>query len=92
MQPRIMLVIAATLVVFVIGTSVAFNDQPLIKHIPNKNPSDVLRLGYFLNLNHAQAVIGVGNGDYQKALGNIKLERIILNSGPAAIEGLCRPS
>lgn len=25
----------------------------------------VLRLGYFPNINHAQAVIGVGNGDFQ---------------------------
>ena len=31
----------------------------------------ILRLGYFPNINHAQAVIGMGNGDFQRALGAI---------------------
>jgi NitT/TauT family transport system substrate-binding protein len=29
----------------------------------------ILRIGYFPNINHAQAVIGLRNGDFQKALG-----------------------
>ncbi|MDF2727916.1 MAG: uptake transporter, substrate-binding protein, partial [Nitrososphaera sp.] len=29
-----------------------------------------LRVGYFPNINHAQAVIGLGNGDFQRALGD----------------------
>jgi NitT/TauT family transport system substrate-binding protein len=29
----------------------------------------VPRLGFFPNINHAQAVIGVGNGAFQKSLG-----------------------
>ena len=29
-----------------------------------------LRIGYFPNINHAQAVIGLGKGDFQNALGN----------------------
>jgi NitT/TauT family transport system substrate-binding protein len=34
-----------------------------------------LRIGYFPNINHVQAVIGLGNGDFQKALGNnVKVE------------------
>ena len=28
----------------------------------------VLKIGYFPNINHAQAVIGIGNGDFQKAV------------------------
>jgi NitT/TauT family transport system substrate-binding protein len=48
-----------------------------------------LRLGYFPNINHAQAVIGVGNGDFQKALGkNVTLETYVFNAGPSAIEAL----
>src|SRR5574337_2090494 len=50
--------------------------------------SDVLRIGYFPNINHAQAVIGVGNGDFQNALGDVKLESQVFNAGPAAIEAL----
>lgn len=49
----------------------------------------VLRLGYFSNINHAQAVIGLGNGDYQKALGeNIEVKPHVFNAGPSAIEAL----
>jgi len=48
-----------------------------------------LRLGYFPNITHAQAVIGVGNGDYQKALGNnIELKPFTFNAGPSATEAL----
>lgn len=49
----------------------------------------VLRLGYFPNINHAQAVIGVGNGDFEKALGeNIELKPFVFNAGPPAIQAL----
>lgn len=88
MDYRVKAGIAAALVAFVIGTSAAFNDRPLGKVSGSSGPSDVLRLGYFPNINHAPAVIGVGNGDYQDALGNVRLERQIFTAGPAAIEGL----
>lgn len=49
----------------------------------------ILRIGYFPNINHAQAVIGLGNGDFQKALGNnVKVETFQFNAGPSAIESL----
>ncbi len=49
----------------------------------------ILRLGYFPNINHAQAVIGIGNGDFQRALGdNIEIKRFVFNAGPSAIEAL----
>ena len=48
-----------------------------------------LRIGYFPNINHAQAVIGLGNGDFQKALGNnITIQTFLFNAGPSAIEAL----
>jgi NitT/TauT family transport system substrate-binding protein len=48
-----------------------------------------LRIGYFPNINHAQAVIGLGRGDFQKALGdNIEVTTQIFNAGPSAIEAL----
>jgi NitT/TauT family transport system substrate-binding protein len=47
------------------------------------------RIGYFPNINHTQAVIGLGNGDFQKVLGNnIKVETFQFNAGPSAIESL----
>src|SRR5574342_881734 len=49
----------------------------------------VLRIGYFPNINHAQAVIGIGNGDFQKELGdNIEIKSFVFNAGPSAIEAL----
>lgn len=49
----------------------------------------VFRLGYFPNITHAQAVIGVGNGNYQKVLGeNVELKPFIFNAGPSATEAL----
>src|ERR671929_157093 len=48
-----------------------------------------LRIGYFPNINHAQAVIGFGNGGFQKALGeNVNIQKTVFNAGPSAIEAL----
>jgi NitT/TauT family transport system substrate-binding protein len=60
-----------------------------ISHNGFAQQQKTLRLGYFPNINHAQAVIGVGNGDFQKALGdNVALETYVFNAGPSAIEAL----
>jgi NitT/TauT family transport system substrate-binding protein len=59
--------------------------------------SRTLRIGYFPNLNHAQAVIGLQQeGDFQRILnannsnGNdgVKIESFVFNAGPSAIEAL----
>ena len=56
---------------------------------PNNNTLKTLRIGYFPNINHAQAVIGLGNGDFQKALGkNVNVQTFVFNAGPSAIESL----
>jgi NitT/TauT family transport system substrate-binding protein len=47
-----------------------------------------LRLGYFPNITHAPALIGVNKGFFQTALGSTKLETKTFNAGPAAIEAL----
>jgi NitT/TauT family transport system substrate-binding protein len=48
-----------------------------------------VRLGYFPNLTHAQAVLGVSSGDFQTALGNdIQLTPKKFNAGPALIAAL----
>jgi len=49
----------------------------------------VLRIGYFPNVNHAQAVIGLGRGDFQNALGpSVDVKTIIFNDGSSAITSL----
>jgi len=47
-----------------------------------------LRLGYFANVTHAAAVLGVADGTFAKSLGPTKLETQVFNAGPAAIEAL----
>lgn len=46
-----------------------------------------LRLGYFPNVTHAQALVGVDDGTFARALGG-KLETRMFNAGPAAMEAL----
>ncbi len=48
-----------------------------------------LRLGYFANVTHAPAVLGIADGSFQTELGsNVRLETKVLNAGPAAIEAM----
>ena len=48
-----------------------------------------VNLGYFPNLTHAVALVGVGQGTFQNALGpNEKLATKTFNAGPAEIEAL----
>lgn len=48
-----------------------------------------LRLGYFPNVTHATALVGVEKGIFARDLGpNVKLETQTFNAGPAAVEAL----
>jgi NitT/TauT family transport system substrate-binding protein len=48
-----------------------------------------LRLGYYPNLTHATALVGVANGVFAKDLGpNVTLQTKTFNAGPAAVEAL----
>ncbi|NOJ28800.1 MAG: sulfate ABC transporter substrate-binding protein [Nitrososphaeraceae archaeon] len=48
-----------------------------------------VNIGYFPNINHAQAVIGFGDGSFQKNLGeNVNVKTYVFNAGPSALEAL----
>jgi NitT/TauT family transport system substrate-binding protein len=48
-----------------------------------------LRLGYFGNVTHAPAMVGLQNGGFAKALGtNVTLKTSVFSAGPAAVEAL----
>jgi NitT/TauT family transport system substrate-binding protein len=58
---------------------------------PEAAPADAvtLRLGYFPNVTHAPAIIGVEEGLFQDAVGpDVTLELVTFNSGTEAIEAL----
>lgn len=53
------------------------------------NGSVTLNLGYFPNLTHAVALVGVGNGTFQKDLGtHVNLQTKTFNAGPAEMQAL----
>ncbi|WP_194409939.1 ABC transporter substrate-binding protein [Microbacterium cremeum] len=47
-----------------------------------------LRLGYFANVTHAPALVGVQEGLFEDSLGDIEVTTQVFNAGPAAIEAL----
>jgi NitT/TauT family transport system substrate-binding protein len=61
-------------------------DQP---SAPRAGELVTMRVGYFPNITHSQALIGVARGDFQKALGpNVTLDVKVFNAGPSAIEAI----
>ena len=49
----------------------------------------VVRVGYFPNVTHAQALVGRAGGQFEKALGpGVQIEWKAFNAGPSAIEAL----
>src|ERR687896_2051250 len=89
------LITSAIIIVAVIVSSIFYSDSSSLfvesvnDNTQNSVSSQILRIGYFPNINHAQAVIGLGNGTFQKALGNnIEVKTTIFNAGPSAIEAL----
>jgi len=91
MDAKLSLGISSVIIILVVASSVFYNAS-----MGNANnstagaASNVLRIGYFPNLNHAQAVIGLENGDFQKTLGNdgIVVEPHVFSAGPSVIEAL----
>ena len=55
---------------------------------PSGNPAAELKLGYFGNVTHAPALVGVSKGFIADELGSTKLSTQVFNAGPAAIEAL----
>jgi NitT/TauT family transport system substrate-binding protein len=73
----------------ILGTDLFGSDNDSGNTNIQTSEQKTLRIGYFPNINHAQAVIGLGRGDFQKALGdNVEVKTQIFNAGPAAIEAL----
>jgi len=55
---------------------------------PSPTPAEELKLGYFGNITHAAALVGINQGFLAKELGSTKLSTETFNAGPAAIEAL----
>ena len=55
---------------------------------PAGNPAAELKLGYFGNVTHAPALVGISQGYIADELGGTRLSTQVFNAGPAAIEAL----
>jgi NitT/TauT family transport system substrate-binding protein len=51
-------------------------------------PPAEVRLGYFGNVTHAQAALGVASGDFERAVAPAKFSTKVFNAGPSLIEAL----
>jgi NitT/TauT family transport system substrate-binding protein len=52
-----------------------------------REPGDAFRLGYFANVTHAQALVGIDEGAFAAAVGG-RFEARMFTSGPSAMEAL----
>jgi NitT/TauT family transport system substrate-binding protein len=52
------------------------------------SPAATLHLGYFDNITHAPALVGLQQGTFTAALGSTRLSTQVFNAGPAEIEAL----
>jgi NitT/TauT family transport system substrate-binding protein len=69
---------AATIILSIAASALHAQQKPTI-----------LRVGYFPNITHAQALVGRANGQFEKSLGaNVQIEWKAFNAGPSAIEAL----
>ena len=74
------IVAASTLlaILFFAASSICAQQKPI-----------VLRVGYFPNITHAQALVGRAGGQFEKAVGpGVQIEWKAFNAGPSAIEAL----
>ena len=69
------------------GSSRAASTSPAASETVSTAASE-LRVGYFANVTHATAVVGVAHGEFAKALGATKLTTQIYNAGPAEMTAL----
>ena len=91
MKAKISLGISAAIISGVVVSSIFYNSN--LENTSNNTvgaTSNILRIGYFANLNHAQAVIGLNDGDFENTFtkNGITVQPIVFNAGPSAIEAL----
>lgn len=57
--------------------------------VPSSSAPVTVRVGYFPNITHAQAMIGIADGTFQRALGqDVTIDAKLFNAGPSAIEAM----
>jgi NitT/TauT family transport system substrate-binding protein len=73
--------LAAVAAVALLGAGTACSTKP-----SSAASADTVRLGYFANVTHATALVGVERGTFAAKVG--KVETQVFNAGPAAVEAI----
>ncbi|MGH9280378.1 MAG: ABC transporter substrate-binding protein [Acidimicrobiales bacterium] len=81
-------VAAATLLLLVAGACGGSSESGTSATAGGSEAPTTVRLGFFPNVTHATALVGVESGTFQEALGPNRLETKTFNAGPAAVEAL----
>lgn len=64
------------------------SSAPTVKASGHKLSADSVTIGYFANVTHATALVGVERGLFQKELGGTQLKTQVFNAGPSEMEAL----
>jgi NitT/TauT family transport system substrate-binding protein len=91
-HPRPLVLAALLLVVAAIAAGCAKSDATATTGSGGSAPAAsgpvTVRLGYFANITHAPALVGLQKGFFTTKLGANTLEAKVFNAGPAAVEAL----
>jgi NitT/TauT family transport system substrate-binding protein len=85
---RAVLAAAAVVSLLAAGCSRAGDPTADAAPVTDKGPATELRLGFFPNVTHAAALVGLGEGLFAKELGGTKLIPTEFNAGPEAVNAL----
>jgi NitT/TauT family transport system substrate-binding protein len=87
---RIRYLVAATVALSLLASACSRADRGDENAAPaqDKGAAAELRLGYFPNVTHAPALIGLEKGLFEKELGDTKLTRQEFNAGPTEVSAL----
>ncbi|HEY2192916.1 MAG TPA: ABC transporter substrate-binding protein [Actinomycetospora sp.] len=85
---RALAVVAAALVALALAAGCTRAQESAPAPVADQGPAAQLRLGYFPNITHAGALIGVQNGLFAQNLGQTKLATQTFNAGPAETAAL----
>lgn len=76
-------------VMFVLMVTLLFGCSSDKESSKDSRGKTIVRVGYFPNITHAQALVGLADGTFQKELGkDVEIKTYVFNAGPTAVEAM----
>jgi NitT/TauT family transport system substrate-binding protein len=85
---RTRLLVATVVALSLLATACTRADEGMETVAQDQGPAAELRLGYFPNVTHAPALVGLEKGLYEKELGDTRLTRQEFDAGPNEVSAL----